>query len=325
MSKKIVTLLIAFCLLLSFTACGTTEINNTINNNIPTNEAQAETTQNTTEKENTYEEIQTGTQTPAEQTSYYQNPQNTNQQTSSSPKPTTHKHTYSNATCTSPKKCSCGETAGSALGHQFSSATCTSPKICNRCGITSGSALGHSYSGATCTSPKKCSRCSKTQGSALGHNYVNNKCSRCGKVDPNSLPVGLETVHIIDSKDYQYNSGSFTDSFGNKYTGVHILDDTHYSSRTPYATFYLNNKYQTFTGSIVISNSAYSQYSHFVNIYADGVLIYSKSGIHKMTGKIDFKLDVAGVNQLTIKVGGENNEYDYINRVVGIVNAQLSK
>lgn len=29
----------------------------------------------------------------------------------------THKHIYSNATCTKPASCSCGETKGSALGH----------------------------------------------------------------------------------------------------------------------------------------------------------------------------------------------------------------
>lgn len=40
-----------------------------------------------------------------------------------------HKHTWNEATCTSPKTCSdCGETSGSALGHNYSSGKCT------RCG-----------------------------------------------------------------------------------------------------------------------------------------------------------------------------------------------
>lgn len=37
----------------------------------------------------------------------------------------THKHSYSAATCTEPKKCSCGATEGKALGHKYSNGTCT--------------------------------------------------------------------------------------------------------------------------------------------------------------------------------------------------------
>ena len=236
-----------------------------------------------------------------------------------------HTHSYSDATCISPKKCSCGLTDGTALGHQFSSATCTSPKICSRCGATSGNAIGHSYAAANCNSPKTCTRCGQTTGSALGHTYVNNKCSHCGKVDPDSLPVGLETLHVIDSCDYTYENKSFTDSYGNKYVGVHFLDDTFYSSRAPYAMFNLNGKYKSFKGAIVAADYAYSQYSHFIHIYADGILVFSKSGFTKTSKKVDFNIDVSNVQELTIKVGGENGEYDYTNKTVGIVNAQLTK
>jgi len=62
-----------------------------------------------------------------------------------------HTHSYSNATCTAPAKCSCGATKGSALGHKFSAATCTAPKKCSTCGATEGSALGHKYSSYKCT------------------------------------------------------------------------------------------------------------------------------------------------------------------------------
>ena len=121
-----------------------------------------------------------------------------------------HSHSYGEATCTSPAKCSCGATNGSALGHSYSSgkcsrcgasdpnyvahshaygeATCTSPAKCS-CGATNGSALGHSWNNATCTSAKTCSRCGSTNGSALGHSYSSGKCSRCGAADPNNVPV----------------------------------------------------------------------------------------------------------------------------------------
>ena len=300
MSKKLISLLLAICMIFCLSACGTTEKNSN-----PTNtpsEFQTDTTQNTDESTQTEpknSQVSSNEENPNENdTTQTQTPVNESKPTSTTNQPT-HTHSYSNATCTSPKKCSCGATAGTALGHQFSYATCTSPKICSRCGQTSGS--------------------------ALGHNYVNNKCSRCGKVNPDSLPVGLETLHVIDSCDYKYENYSFTDSYGNKYIGVHFLDDTFYTRRAPYAIFNLNGKYKTFKGSIVAADYAYSQYSHFIHIYADGVLVFSKSGFTKTSKKVDFNVDVSNVQELTIKVGGENGKYDYVNKTVGIVNAQLSK
>jgi len=52
-----------------------------------------------------------------------------------------HEHSWSNATCTEPQKCSCGETQGDALGHDWKDATYEAPKTCSRCGITDGSPL----------------------------------------------------------------------------------------------------------------------------------------------------------------------------------------
>ncbi len=43
---------------------------------------------------------------------------------------TAHTHSYSAATCTSPKKCSCGVTSGNALGHNFVNG------VCSRCNAT---------------------------------------------------------------------------------------------------------------------------------------------------------------------------------------------
>ncbi len=163
-----------------------------------------------------------------------------------------HIHTYSDATCTDPQKCSCGATNGSVLGHNYSGkictrcgesapnytelaepqhthsysdATCTAPQKCS-CGATTGSALGHNYSGksctrcgasdpnyteqvkpqhthaysnATCTAPQKCS-CGATKGSALGHNYSGKTCTRCGASNPNyTEPVKPQHTHAYFS------------------------------------------------------------------------------------------------------------------------------
>ena len=57
-----------------------------------------------------------------------------------------HTHVWSDATCTEPQKCECGETQGEALGHDMAPATCIAPATCkNGCGLTEGEALGHTY------------------------------------------------------------------------------------------------------------------------------------------------------------------------------------
>ena len=57
----------------------------------------------------------------------------------------THTHSYSDATCTAPAKCSCGATKGSALGHKWQDATCQAPKTCSVCKTIEGNKLKHTY------------------------------------------------------------------------------------------------------------------------------------------------------------------------------------
>ncbi len=277
MPNKLIPLLLAVCMIFCMSACGMTE-----------------TISNTT---NTLSEFQTKT------------PQHTDEQP-------THTHSYSNATCTSPKKCSCGETVGSALGHQFSSATCTSPQICSRCGITNGNELGHSYSAADCNSPKTCTRCGQTEGSALGHDYVNNECSRCGKVDPDSLPVGLEQLHVIDSENYDYSFKNETieDTFGNKYVGYHRFKEV---GNTAYTIFNLDYRYSNFSCDIFTAckDATFS-------IYVDNVLKYRTTNLSNVSGPIHVEIDVKNGQQL--KVVATDNIYSW--GVAGyLVNAQLTK
>ena len=102
-----------------------------------------------------------------------------------------HTHTWSKATCTSPKTCSCGETSGSPLGHSFSNGKCS------RCGAKDPNyqeptppAHTHSYSSsvtsdATCTSNGtitytcSCGHSYTESTPALGHNWSNADCTHC--------------------------------------------------------------------------------------------------------------------------------------------------
>ena len=67
--------------------------------------------------------------------------------------------------------------------HSFTAATCTEPRTCS-CGITEGEANGHSWHDATCIDPKTCSVCGATSGLTAGHNFSDGKCITCGKADP---------------------------------------------------------------------------------------------------------------------------------------------
>ena len=167
----------------------------------------------------------------------------------------------------------------------------------------------HKYSAATCTSPKK--------------------CTRCGKTDPDSLPVGLEKLKVIDSKYYEYKSNVFTDSYGNKYDGVHFYHDLYNccngADRLPRSIFNLNGKYKNFSGSIVAAESTESRWTYYVNIYVDDELKLSKTGISKLSAKIDFNINVKNGSLLKIKVGCSNGQGSCFRHEVAIVNAKLTK
>lgn len=305
MSKKIISLLLTCCILCCLSACGTT----TVDVQITPSESQADNTvQNVDEikqtesknEETSCVETSKGKDVTQKQPTENQTkPQITVTQTTAH-QTAEHKHNYSGATCTYPQRCSCGATAGNALGHNFSPATCSNPKTCSRCGVTNGS--------------------------ALGHNYVNNKCSRCGKSDPDSLPVGLNNLFLIDSYEYQYKSGSFTDSFGNHYDGVHRYTNLYkaIAEKEPSSQFNLNGKYKLFTGSIVASTTTNPNWTYYINIYVDGVLKFSKTGFSKTSGKVDFKVNVTNGQTLKITAGVEGRWGD-VDEEICIVNAKLFK
>ena len=162
--------------------CGTAFFQNNTSAETDATHATLGTTDSTTSKEDN------ATVPP---TSEPTQPSNSEQEKPSSSK---HVHSYSAATCTSAKKCACGATSGSALGHNWKNATCTTPKKCSRCGTESGKAAAHTYTkkvtSATCTkkgyTTYTCSACGdsyKDNYVNASHNYKNYKCTSCGAID----------------------------------------------------------------------------------------------------------------------------------------------
>lgn len=98
-------------------------------------------------------------------------------------KPSVHSHKYNvvdskNATCTDAGykiyRCNCGDEYTdnlSSLGHKYSDATCTSAKKCSRCGETEGSSLGH-------TGGSSCLRCGKVLFETITISGSNNTLQR---------------------------------------------------------------------------------------------------------------------------------------------------
>lgn len=111
-------------------------------------------------------------------------------------------HTYSAATCSSPKKCTkCGNTSGYPLAHDYE--INGNVATCKECGvrqiIETEEENTHTctWSKATCTKPKTCKICGATSGYPMGHNYEicgnARVCTECG--DKQMIDLDEEEVH----------------------------------------------------------------------------------------------------------------------------------
>ncbi|MBE6559361.1 MAG: hypothetical protein E7661_10195 [Ruminococcaceae bacterium] len=239
-------------------------------------------------------------------------------------------HDYVSATCTAPKTCSrCDLVVGEALGHDFTAANCTNPEICKRCELAQGSALGHDFAEATCTEPETCKVCGATGSAAMGHTYTDDTCIRCGEVDPDSLPVGLEELHLMDSDGYEVMD-KVKDSFGNEhengnvyvygvYTGGPAGDS---AKNERFSLHALSKQYTVFAGTIIARDLTASDAFFKVEIYVDDELKYSIEDFKNTTGAIDFSIDVSGGSSMKIVV---TRNYERISAGLALVNAQLYK
>ena len=228
--KKTLSLLVVFVILLSLCACGNEPKSDTTNPIQETSTGIEETSNSTTEStratdtEETTVPDQESATTPSEENSTKptEKPIEPTKPTEkpiepNNPTETTnpvHTHSYSAATCTQAKKCSCGATEGSALGHKWTNATCTTPKTCSVCKATTGNASGHSWEDATCQKPKTCSICKITEGNTVEHVVDGTSCKWCKNVvaiDPSNFNANISYSCI--SKRYNGEVFSYPSNF----------------------------------------------------------------------------------------------------------------
>lgn len=117
--KKVMSLLLAVMMVLSLAACGgnDTKTDNDIGSSATQNQTDVTDTSSTEQSKDTPSST---TSKPITTTK----PETSKPSTTTKPSTPTHTHSYSNATCTEPAKCSCGATNGSALGHSYDKGLC---------------------------------------------------------------------------------------------------------------------------------------------------------------------------------------------------------
>ena len=118
--------------------------------------------------------------------------------------------------------CACGESSSDApttppvCSHSWSDATCTSPKTCKTCGVTEGAAKGHSYSSKV-TPPTCTKKGHTTYTCSCGDSYVANETNITAhnyqktRVEPTSTKDGSVTYTCACGDSYQevlYATGS---------------------------------------------------------------------------------------------------------------------
>lgn len=113
-------------------------------------------------------------------------------------------------------------------------------------------------------------------------------------------PASLFTMPLIDSVGYEVKDTIYVDSFGNAHDGYAHFYSVGYSDQR-YSVYNLRKECLTLSGSIVTCQDTGSNEQMIVQIYVDDVLKYTSPQFGKTSGKIDFKIDVTGGQQLKIK------------------------
>ncbi len=194
--RKSIVIMLTVTLLLSILITG---CNSGKNNEETTSSEETTVTDSTPTEEVTTTEEET--ESSSEETT------TTEESTTKSTEEAEHTHSWSNATCTSPKTCACGKTSGAKLGHDFGSNAST----CLRCG-----ASNPNYSAST--TPGNSAEATETTNSTCIHYYgygeVN--CRSCGAPHTHDWKIVVQTnsgVEIIPDEDFCCHSGWYFDTY----------------------------------------------------------------------------------------------------------------
>lgn len=315
MSKKLISLLLAVCILFCFSACGTTETNSNSTN--ISSESQTDTSQNIdeivlTESENSQESSYT--EEPKENdTTQTQTPANQSNPTTEIKQPT-HTHEFAAANCTTSEKCSCGATQGSALGHQYQNGVCS---VCNAINEEKYIEAQVNAADKAFTDYTKYNDALKIIKAAL-QKYPQNNILKTKR----DYYQSFEPVNLCDLKPYKssygyISNGRSSDNFENEYEKC--VFKPHYNSSAS-ATYDLAYKYNSFKATVFMRCDCTRQVYGTIKIYGDGSLLYNKTGIDVYGRPFNIEVEVTGVQDLEIVIESESGAY-----IFGLGNCMLQR
>lgn len=175
--------------------------------------------------------------------------------------PPPHTHSYSDATCTAPAKCSCGATNGSALGHEWKGATCEAPKTCSVCKITEGNKLEHVVEGETC---KWCKQVVPVTPNKFNANITYSCIGAKYDGDPFGYPQEYDcyVITYLILNGYSHSQGVCSESDEKNPSGNHVKPYHHngkyYDSIAQWHGINGETSYKIVNSEIIIT----TQYSH---------------------------------------------------------------
>lgn len=142
---------------------------------------------------------------------------------------------------------------------------------------------------------------------APNNTALKSKNEEVSKIVPKTT-IDMISMHTEKSEKYTIvGEEGIVDSYGNTYTTNVIMFD---ASNNAYVRYDLNGAYQSFSGTVVASNSTGSNANINVGIFADGKLVYSLSNYTRQKPGEKVSLDLTGVRTLEIKTSN-NGEYSY--------------
>jgi hypothetical protein len=223
-----------------------------------------------------------------------------------------HVHAFSDATCTTPKTCECGETEGEALGHSFTDGKCTA------CGVDDPNYVPphtHDYEAVvtapTCTeggfTTYTCAVCGDAyvgdKTAALGHSntevvtaptcteagYTTYTCTVCGHSSVgNSVAALGHSYTSVESNGYMVYTCRCGDSYSEKIENLTYTRVSSISSGNSYViTLYSGNKYYALShanNQISVVQVSYSNKQITSEITEDLVWNYSGSKLSYENG-----------------------------------------
>lgn len=245
-----------------------------------------------------------------------------------------HTHVFVAATCTTPKKCSCGEVKGVAIGHNYENGFC---KICNAKDLNhvqytviydSNGGWGETKSSSHIYNEAR--SLSKNGFKRAGYTFMGwSTTAHAKKAEYNNCQVIKNLTDIDDKiiilyavwkesqtakfdecqramtgkKEVNYHA-TIVDNMGNLHNDVAVFVNNDYSGEVRYDERYTKGLFSKIKGTLYLGGEfTVDNYTSLkIIIKADGIKVYESDFFTKYSGAKTFNVDITGANIVEIRV-----------------------